>query len=209
MSRVLRSLCALVMTVAVCLVLPGAAFAHSELVDSNPGEDQTVDRAVTSLRLTFEEAIDPELAHVVVAGGDGNRSTGQVEVDGAVVIVPVHPLDVAGRYEVSYRVVSADGHPVTDHFRFEVSAAGARAAQSLAAPDDAAAAGTDDPPTAESVPAADPLPAAAPATAGSSVEASTDWQSLAPQLGLAALVLAILGASLFRRTRLSRKARHV
>jgi copper resistance protein C len=204
-SRVLQILGCLVFAGAVCLVSPVAASAHSELVGSTPGEDATVNRAVTSIRLTFESAIDPGLADVVVVGDDdGNRSTGEVGVRGAVVTVPVTALDVAGRYEVSYRVVSTDGHPVTDHFRFEVSQHGARAARALtAAP--APSPGVPAPPAAPQVEGVQNVGAGPVAAA---VEPSGAGV-LTPELLAVALAVLILVVSLFRRSRLSRKESHV
>jgi copper resistance protein C len=36
-----------------------------------------------------------------------------VALDGPTVSIDVAPLGPAGRYEIGYRIISADGHPVT------------------------------------------------------------------------------------------------
>ena len=48
-----------------------------------------------------------------MVGPDGtNYQTGQVSAAGGQVSTAVSPLGPAGRYEIGYRVVSDDGHPV-------------------------------------------------------------------------------------------------
>ena len=60
---------------------------------------------------------------MTVVGPDGNLwSTGDPRVAGAVISVDVRPLGPPGRYTVNYRVTSADGHPVTGSWWFELTA---------------------------------------------------------------------------------------
>ena len=69
-----------------------------------------------------------------VHDGDGARprrshvGTGQVGVDGPTVGVDLRPLGPAGAYQVGYRVVSDDGHPVTGAITFTLTAPGPGAA---------------------------------------------------------------------------------
>ncbi|HJR38193.1 MAG TPA: copper resistance CopC family protein, partial [Nocardioidaceae bacterium] len=113
MNRWYARLLAALLGVGLMVAVPVAASAHTDLAGSAPAEDTVVDRAVTSVRLTFASALNPDLVNAVVAGDEGNRAVGDPTVRGRVLTVPVQPLDRAGRYEVSYRVVSSDGHPVT------------------------------------------------------------------------------------------------
>lgn len=207
-ARVLAALLALGLVAAV----PAAASAHTDLAGSTPAEDAVVDRAVTSVRLTFASALNPDLGDAVVAGDEGNRAVGDPTVRGRVLTVPVRPLDRAGRYEVSYRVVSVDGHPVTGHYRFEVSEAGARAAQAVESSAAPAAEGSPSPAAAraESVGAGDgvisaPDVAADAAAQLGGADVGVEWRELAPELALVALAMLIFGASLGHRSRLVRK----
>ena len=65
------------------------------------------------MTLTFSEDVSAELGGVRVLSSDGDRvDQGAAVVDGAVVSVGLQGDLPDGTYVVSYRVVSADGHPV-------------------------------------------------------------------------------------------------
>jgi copper resistance protein C len=108
--------------VAVVLGPASPAWAHSQLVSMSPADGSTVSVAPTQVVLTFNENIQDIGDAVVVTGPDGKRVD-----DGPPVILDadaterVHPLTFRGHYTVSYRVVSADGHPVTRTLGFDLS----------------------------------------------------------------------------------------
>jgi hypothetical protein len=54
---------------------------------------------------------------------DGHHEEGEVEIVGGRVRQPVGELE-PGRYRITYRIVSADGHPVTGTVTFTVSSDG-------------------------------------------------------------------------------------
>lgn len=210
MNRWYATLLAALLGLGLVVAVPVAASAHTDLAGSTPAEDAVVDRAVTSVRLTFASALNPDLGDAVVVGDDGNRAVGQTTVRGRVLTVPVQPLDRAGRYEVSYRVVSVDGHPVTGHYRFEISEAGARAAQALesSAGANPAAGGVPSPAAAgaeSDVVISAPGVAADAAAQLGGADVGVAWRELAPELALVALAMLIFGASLGHRSRLVRK----
>ena len=61
---------------------------------------------------------------MTVVGPDGNLwSTGDPQVEGAVISVGVRPLGPAGTYTVNYRVTSADGHVVSGSWSFRLTVA--------------------------------------------------------------------------------------
>ena len=62
---------------------------------------------------------------VSVTGPDNTGwRTGDVEVGGNVVSAPLDELGPAGSYQISYRIVSADGHPVSGKVAFSLATAG-------------------------------------------------------------------------------------
>jgi copper resistance protein C len=62
---------------------------------------------------------------MTVVGPDRNLwSSGQPQVQGAVVSVGVRPLGPIGNYTVNYRVTSADGHVVSGSWSFRLTTAG-------------------------------------------------------------------------------------
>jgi methionine-rich copper-binding protein CopC len=96
-----------------------SAWAHSVLVSMSPAVGSTVAVAPTEVVLTFDEAVQDVGDAVLVTAPDGTRvDDGQPVISGATVTERLKPLPVVGRYSVTYRVVSDDGHPVTRTLAF-------------------------------------------------------------------------------------------
>ena len=138
MTRVALRLLAATVAACVALLLGAApAFAHTRLESSDPGDRSSVDAAPASVSLTFNEAISAEFATLSVVGPDGtNYQSGPVSAANGQVSTAVSPLGPAGVYEIGYRVVSDDGHPVSGKVSFTLTTAGpgAAAAPAPAAP---------------------------------------------------------------------------
>lgn len=141
------------------LFTSGTAAAHDVVTGSDPADGATVATAPTQVSVTFDQAPQPGLATLTVVGPDGaHHEQGPVTTRGDVVSVPVGPLPAAGDYEIGYRIVSSDGHPVSGSIAFTLtnpSPAGATApgTPAAAAPAGPAHAGHADP-TAPPSPAA-------------------------------------------------------
>ncbi|NUR08445.1 MAG: copper resistance protein CopC, partial [Nocardioidaceae bacterium] len=118
----MRRLSLLLALVAVLVGLAAApASAHTDLVTQEPAPGAALDRAPTTVTLTFDTTVVPELAQVVVEDGDGaDHVSGRPAVLGGRVQVPVSGVDRAGSYRVGYRVVGADGHAVTGDYELVV-----------------------------------------------------------------------------------------
>jgi copper resistance protein C len=109
-------------------VLP--AGAHSDLVDSSPGPHSVQHGPVSDVRLRFTSELSPGLAAVVVRGPrGGDHVEGVPAVFEDRLLVALEPLRIAGTYDVSYRVVAADGHAISGSYRFVLSKSGAAAAR--------------------------------------------------------------------------------
>jgi len=105
--------------VAVCGVIP-AAQAHDYLVSSTPTANGSVATAPTKVTLTFNDIVlsRPARPQVTVKGPDGRYyETGCGTVADRVVTTPIE-LGPTGRYTITWRIVSADGHPVSDTISF-------------------------------------------------------------------------------------------
>ncbi len=106
----------------------GVAGAHAARIASDPAENASLSQGPPKVSATFNEAMQPQFAAMTVVGPDGNLwSTGEPEVDGAVISVGVRPLGPAGTYTVNYRATSADGHVVTGSWSFQLTVAGSGA----------------------------------------------------------------------------------
>lgn len=103
---------------------PSGASAHDSLAQSDPAAGSTVETLPAELTLTFSaQLLDGSGAtEVVVTDADGDSVTdGTPSVDGAIVTQPLNPEAEAGAYRVVWRVVSSDGHPISNEFSFTVA----------------------------------------------------------------------------------------
>lgn len=110
-------------TAAALLLSAGApAAAHSVLIGTSPSDGDELDAAPEEVSLTFNEDLVDLGTEVVVTGPDGQEaSTGETDVTGPVASRPLASDLAAGDYEVTWRVTSADGHPISGTFAFTVS----------------------------------------------------------------------------------------
>jgi methionine-rich copper-binding protein CopC len=133
LRRLLGAACALLVT---ALVLAGPAAAHDELVNATPRAGTSVGRLPAQVRLAFDQPVLAELSVVRVTGPGGRvLSSGPATVAGTIVTQRTAGPAPAGAYRLAFRVVSADGHPVSGGWGFTVttgSAVGAPGAGSTA-----------------------------------------------------------------------------
>ena len=102
---------------------------HATLVSSEPAADAVLTASPARFRLVFSEPIDVALSSLAVEGAGGAESRLVVEADPRDVhalIARVQPL-APNAYRVRWRVVSADGHPVSGTFAFRIGEAAPRA----------------------------------------------------------------------------------
>jgi copper transport protein len=114
----------LLLALVAVLVLPARpAYAHAALMSTYPGRSSVVAQAPTQVVLTFTEAVSPVPGRILVIGPDGSRlDRGDPQATGSQVLVPLAPNGPNGTYLVSFRVISADSHPVAGSFTFSVGA---------------------------------------------------------------------------------------
>lgn len=101
----------------------GAAFAHAQLVASDPADGSIVSQAPKAFTLTFDEPVSP--ITLKLARPDGTVTLLEtVTVDGAALTIAAPPGIDNGSYALSYRVISADGHPIGGAALFSIGAPG-------------------------------------------------------------------------------------
>lgn len=113
----------------VALVLGGAggASAHAVLESSNPASGSTLSTAPATVSLRFSEGVEIGLGGVKVFDPDGsrvdtNRSKHGPDGDTSVV-APLRGGLKTGTYTVAWRAVSADSHPISGAFTFNIGQA--------------------------------------------------------------------------------------
>jgi methionine-rich copper-binding protein CopC len=108
---------------ALAAVAGGApASAHALLEQASPKAGAHLAAAPAEVRLTFSEPIEPAFSTLVVSGPPGFGGAAPAKVAGARSLAAAlkAPLP-AGRYQVSWRVVSTDSHVTQGGFHFEVA----------------------------------------------------------------------------------------
>ena len=118
---------ALLVAVAVVVAAPaGPAWAHADLSSTEPVSGAVLDKAPDEVLLTFTEKVEVALGGIRLFDGDGksvplgriSHVTGKPEV----VAVDVPSLG-RGLYVVTFRVVSADSHPIRGALTFRIGPA--------------------------------------------------------------------------------------
>lgn len=118
---------------AALLVTAAPASAHAHLVKINPANKAAIEAPPTWVTLTFDENMREPAAIVVTdptgARVDNGAAAQVVDKTARARLRVVDP----GRYTVAYRVVSADGHPVTGQSTFTYRPAGSATPSAAAA----------------------------------------------------------------------------
>ena len=105
------------------------AAAHAVPVSSTPSDGAALDEPPTSVTIEFSERVSVELGGLQVLDATGERvDRGAVEVVDRSISVGVTDDLPDGAYIASYRIVSADGHPITGGIVFTVGEGDADAA---------------------------------------------------------------------------------
>lgn len=123
----IRSSCRLLYTVFVLFVGLSSqqALAHAHLKVETPKADASVSPAPKALTLSFSEGIEPNFSGVKITGPDNAVvKTGKLQLDpnnNTQVNVPIESELSAGKYNVSWHVVSVDGHKTKGQYSFTVN----------------------------------------------------------------------------------------
>lgn len=116
----MRLAAAFLIALLTALASSSAAFAHAALLRAEPGDGALVAEPPASLRLTFNEPVSPLVMRLVAP--DGTMTTVAATAENTTVTVKPPPLR-RGTHVLSWRVVSADGHPVGGSLVFSVGEA--------------------------------------------------------------------------------------
>ncbi len=114
------------------LAVPGGpAQAHAALVRTNPVQGSVLDAPPADIVITFSEHVTPVTNKIQVIAPTGKRiNSGTPTVDGPNLHIPVLTSVPRGTYLVSYRVISADSHPVGASFTYSYGAPSAAPVES-------------------------------------------------------------------------------
>ncbi|MEV8337384.1 copper resistance CopC family protein [Leucobacter sp. NPDC077196] len=184
---------------AVLLVLgaESPAFAHDQLLSSDPAESAVLQLSPTEVSLEFSDAV-LTVGAVILLVDQGGREwvAAEPNLDGPTVSAPIDGELPDGSYEVRWRVVSSDGHPISGIVPFTVGDEGSQPGASAAEPAEPADSAASDEPAAPVEPAASERSPSAEAT---SAEQSPIWRTVGIGAAGACGALVLFGAWSFRK----------
>lgn len=119
-TAVTRLLVAVAAVLVALAAWTGVAGAHATLTTSDPAPGARLASPPASVTLTYDEAVSVVADGTKVLDRDGARVDTGVSARDQVVTIALRPDLAAGGYVVSWRVISADSHPVYGAFTFTV-----------------------------------------------------------------------------------------
>lgn len=179
-------------TVALCATPAGA---HTEFRGSTPPADSVVTPQLDEVVLSFTGRLRTDLSTVVLIAPDrADYRRGAPKLRGSDIVQPVRRRLPTGSWTLAYRVIAADGHPLTGTLAFTVAGPAPWPTATPRPSSTSVPAALTEVPTRTALPA-DPSAAAAPPERMSPTSGSTDSPSYGGRTAAASAVIVILGAA--------------
>ncbi|WP_020614950.1 copper resistance CopC family protein [Paenibacillus daejeonensis] len=99
----------------------GSLYAHTTLTSANPEPDSTVTEELQEIVLTFNTDVDATSTFTLLLDG-AEQALGSIEVEGQYVRGVIDQPLPNGDYNVAWRIVGEDGHPIQSEYGFTLSA---------------------------------------------------------------------------------------
>ena len=116
---------AVLAAVLALLVAPAAASAHATLLRTVPARGAQLERPPAQVELRFDESVEAAFGSLKVFDPEGNPVRTGAPTSRATRVAVALPRGLEdGTYTATYRVISADGHPVSGGFVFSIGEAG-------------------------------------------------------------------------------------
>jgi copper transport protein len=119
-TRSAPGITALLLALLITLLGATPAHAHATLLGTDPGPGAQLDAAPGEVRLTFSEPVTVAPGAVRLLRADQPAQSVSARTIDKVVVVRLPDLAQDARYTVAWRVVSADGHPISGVLAFSV-----------------------------------------------------------------------------------------
>ncbi|SDH60392.1 hypothetical protein SAMN05216553_13417 [Lentzea fradiae] len=120
-----RALVALLFAGAAVLGTAAPAAAHNALISSDPKDKASLEAGPSTVTLTFDQDVQGgqgiNTISVVDANGGHYEVPGDPTIKDNAVTAKVNALGKAGEYKIGYRILSADGHPVSGELTFTLT----------------------------------------------------------------------------------------
>ncbi|KWC83981.1 copper resistance protein CopC [Burkholderia cepacia] len=119
----LRRLAAFAVAGTIVAAAPVAASAHGKLESAAPATGSTVDTVPDTLRLTFNEDLEPTFSSVKVSDANGNavsQEKAKIDASNPRVMTIAMPKLAPGAYTVQWVAMTADAHRTKGAYTFRV-----------------------------------------------------------------------------------------
>ncbi|MCW2319152.1 methionine-rich copper-binding protein CopC [Rhodoblastus acidophilus] len=100
------------------------ADAHAHMKGASPAPNSVASTPPETIRIEFNEKIEASVSAIEIVGSGGivganGKATTESSAPNALIVKPAQPL-ASGVYEVRWRAVGVDGHPMKGAYKFEV-----------------------------------------------------------------------------------------
>lgn len=115
---------AVLLAIAAAVAVATPVQAHDQIISTSPSEDGHVDTAPAEVSMVYTDSLI-EVGAVVLVMDDTDKdwADGPVALDGPNATQAIKPGMPDGIYQVRWRVVSSDGHPISGVYDFAVGTA--------------------------------------------------------------------------------------
>ena len=129
---------AMLLWLALALAAARPAAAHDELISSTPENGAVLDTPPGEVTLKFSANVMDIGATTQVLDGEGTDwAAGAPVLSGSQVSIPLRDGMPDGDYQLGWRVVSSDGHPIEGTLKFSVAASSPAASSAATGTDNA------------------------------------------------------------------------
>jgi copper transport protein len=135
MARLVQGWLATALLLLIATLLWRDSHAHAVLLESSPAANAVLAVAPERVVLRFNEPIRPAVVRLLRAQDATFVDLGRPEVTDTEMRLPLPAALADGSYVLSYRVASADGHPVVGSFVFAIGAPGGPAPPTVGSAD--------------------------------------------------------------------------
>jgi copper transport protein len=115
-----RAACLVVLVAASALLAPATAFAHANLVRTDPADRSVLERAPARVLVVLDDDVRVAPGNEAIRNGDGSILAGKPTTHGKTLVLPLRKALGKGDYSVRWSVVSDDGHIVQGALAFAI-----------------------------------------------------------------------------------------
>jgi len=105
------------------LFLTPPIFAHAKAISANPAPRSVLSHSPQSVSILLSQQFEPSYSTIIIKGSDGKPVTmakATVDPDNKKRLTLNLPTLPSGKYTVSYKILSLDGHTIASNYTFKI-----------------------------------------------------------------------------------------